>query len=284
MLVIIGLMTLKRAQENGVSPWTAMIALSWTSALAFPVLTLLGGQIPDDGHWWEPATIGGLFLAGQFFTFLAIRLGDVSIAAPVQGVKVLLVPAAGTLILGEIPPLQIWAAAATAMAGIVCVQLTDATVDRSKILISVVFALLGAVSMTIFDLLIQSWAPKWGAGYFLPLAFGASAALALAFLPLADRPTAVRRADRLRPLLWGSVLMTLQAMGMTFTLARFGDATRVNIVYSLRGLWGVLLTWLFYSRLDDASRRPSNRVMTTRLLGAALIGVSVVLSVAWAAD
>ena len=57
------------------------------------------------------------------------------------------------------------------------------------------------------------------------------------------------------------------------------DATRVNIVYSLRGLWGVLLTWLLARQVTAAGPVPSRRTMVMRLIGAALIGFSVILSV-----
>ena len=73
--------------------------------------------------------------------------------------------------------------------------------------------------------------------------------------------------------------MAVQAIGMTVTLGLFGDATRVNIVYSLRGLWGVLFTWLLARQVLTSEPVPSRRTMLMRLIGAVLIGFSVVLSV-----
>ena len=73
--------------------------------------------------------------------------------------------------------------------------------------------------------------------------------------------------------------MAVQAIGMTVTLGLFGDATRVNIVYSLRGLWGVLLTWLLAHQVLKSEAVPSQRTMLMRLIGAVLIGFSVILSV-----
>jgi len=73
--------------------------------------------------------------------------------------------------------------------------------------------------------------------------------------------------------------MAVQAIGVTVTLGLFGDATRVNIVYSLRGLWGVLLTWVLAQRLAEPGSIAGNRTMTMRLIGAVLIGISVVISV-----
>ena len=191
----------------------------------------------------------------------------------------LFVPLVPMLLFAEPTRSIIWLAAAVASIGIVCVQVNDTSVDRSRVLASVVFALLGALTMTLFDLWVQRWAPAWGAGYFLPLAFAFAGLFAIAFLPLANRPRDLASRQVLVPLLVGSVIMAVQAIGMTFTLAKFGDATRVNIVYALRGLWGVSLTWLLLGRFGSRSERPSNRIMTMRLAGALLIGLSVWLSV-----
>lgn len=279
LLVIVGLLLLKRAQGRGVSTWTVIILVCCSSAAVFPALTLLGGTMQPASMLWQPACIGALFLAGQAFMLLAVKYGDVSIAAPVLGIKVLLVPAMGTVLIGEIPELQIWLAAGVATLGIGFVQVTDASIDRSAVLTSVVFALLGAVAMTLFDLLIQRWAPAWGAGYFLPIAFAFAALFSLPLLPLANRPAALVQQGTITILVIAALLMALQAIGMTFTLAQFGDATRVNIVYSLRGIWGVALTWLLAQQTGTAIQHPSTRTMLMRLAGALLIGVSVVLSV-----
>ena len=228
---------------------------------------------------WQPAIVGGLFLAGQLLTFLAVARGDVSVAAPVLGVKVLIVPAASWLFFGEELSARVWIAAAIAMIGIAFVQSRDVTVHRSRIVASVGFAFLAACSMTAFDLLIQRWAPIWGAGYLLPITFASAAILALAFLPLADRPAELKRMHVIPLLAVGALFMSIQAIGMTVTLGLFGDATRVNIVYSLRGLWGVLLTWLLARHVTATTPGPSHRTMVMRLIGALLIAISVVIAV-----
>ena len=256
-----------------------MVLVCWTSALVFPALALMGGTMQPASLLWQPIAIGALFLAGQLFTFLAVARGDVSIAAPVLGVKVLIVPAAAGFIVDEKLPARVWIAAAVAMVGIAFVQARDATIDRSRILAAVGYALLAASSMTLFDLLIQRWAPAWGAGYLLPIAFGSAALLSLLFLPVADRPSKLRSLGVARLLIWGGVVMAIQAIGMTLTIGLFGDATRVNIVYSLRGLWGVLLTWIVSHHLPTPDVQPSHRTMVLRLIGAVLIGAAVVISV-----
>jgi drug/metabolite transporter (DMT)-like permease len=272
-------MYLKRAQENGASTWTCMIVVSWACAAVFPLLALRGGNLQEWHLFWQPAAIAGLFMCGQFCTFLAVKLGDVSIAAPVQGVKVLIVPALAVLLLDEPMTVKIWIAASIALVGIVCVQISDKSIDRSRIFYSVLFAVLASFAMTIFDLFISRWAKPWGAGYFLPLVFLLAAIMSLAFLPLADRPSQLKRREVWVPLSLGAMFMAVQAIGMTFTLATWGDPTRVNIVYSLRGLWGVLLTWALSRYLKIAQQRPSNKIMLARLWGAMLIGVSVIIAI-----
>ena len=279
MLVVFGLLILKQAQQRGMSTWTSMIVVCWSSALVFPVLTVMGGTMQPLSLLWQPAMIGGLFLAGQLLTFLAVDRGDVSIAAPVLGIKVLIVPAVAPLFVNDVASPRVWIAAAIAVVGIGFVQARDKSVDRARVLASVGFALLAAVSMTLFDLLIQKWAPAWGAGYFLPIAFAFAAVFSLGFLRLGDRPAELREMNVVRPLSIGAVLMSIQAIGMTLTIGLFGDATRVNIVYSMRGLWGVLLTWLLARRLAESDTQAGHRTMAMRLIGAVLIGVSVVISV-----
>jgi len=245
----------------------------------FPLLTVMGGTMQPASLLWQPAIIGGLFLAGQMFTLLAVERGDISVAAPVLGVKVLIVPALAPFFVNDELSARVWIAAAIAVIGIGFVQARDKSIQRSRILASVGFALLAACSMTIFDLLIQRWAPAWGAGYFLPLALGFAAMFSLAFVRLGDRPSELRQKGVIRPLAIGGLLMAVQAIGMTVTLGLYGDATRVNIVYSLRGLWSVLLTWTLTRHLIGTESAPSHRTMTMRLIGAVLIGVSVVISV-----
>ena len=156
-----------------------------TLLVGTPALTLIGGTMQPVSLLWQPVAVGALFLAGLAFTFLGVKIGDVSIVTPVQGIKVLLVPAMALLIVDDVAGTRIWISSAIALCGIWFIQSTDNSVDRSKIRISIGCALLAAVSLTFFDLFIQRWAPAWGPGYFLPIAFVCTAVFSLGFLPVA---------------------------------------------------------------------------------------------------
>ena len=115
LLVVLALLSLKRAEQRGASTWTSMILVCWTGVLVFPSLTLMGGTMQPIALLWQPALIGGLFLAGQLFTLLAVARGDVSIAAPVLGIKLLIVPALAPLFVDDPVSSTIWIAAAIAI-------------------------------------------------------------------------------------------------------------------------------------------------------------------------
>ena len=61
-------------------------------------------------------------------------------------------------------------------------------------------------------------------------------------------------------------------------LSQFGDATRVNIVYALRGLWAILFAWLLAGSFEGGERFASRSVMLRRAAGALLLTGAVVAS------
>ena len=118
--MVLALLSLKRATQRGASAWTSMILVCWTGAIVFPTLTLLGGTLQPLTLLWQPALIGSLFLAGQLFTLLAVARGDVSIATPVLGIKLLIVPALSPLFVDDPISPMIWIAAAIGHCGWFC--------------------------------------------------------------------------------------------------------------------------------------------------------------------
>jgi len=149
-----------------------------------------------------------------------------------------------------------------------------------KAAVSVGLALLSAIGMSLFDVGLQVWGRKWGATLFLPAAFGCGGIASCVFLPWVDRPRRLRELGIATPLVAGSALIAIQAMSMSYSLGRFGDATRINIVYALRGLWAVALAWLFARLMHTPESSHSVRTMLVRLLGALLLTASILVALA----
>ena len=96
-----GALIIKRSAELGVGVWRTAFVANLICALLFLPLLALGGEIHVD-LWWQPVVTGACFVAGQWLTFIAFERGDVSVATPVLGIKILLVAVLVTAIGGEV--------------------------------------------------------------------------------------------------------------------------------------------------------------------------------------
>ncbi|HEX6985477.1 MAG TPA: EamA family transporter [Planctomycetaceae bacterium] len=279
LLYAIAALLLKRAAALGSGVVQTTAVVNAATAVAFLTVLPLGGTLQAD-VFWQPAVVGLLFVAGQACTFLALKLGDVSVATPVMGVKTVIVAVLATLLLADRPPWQLWAAAALSAAAIALLNASGG--ERRRVVTTSLWALAAAGCYSLFDVLVQKWSPAWGAGRFLPAMAAVAALPAIAAWPVAKSVTR----DRPRPaaraawpwLAGGAGLMASQAVLLTGALAVFGDATAVNVVYSARGLWAVAAVMAVghWFRNDERLLGPS--VLRARLCGAAMMTVAIVIA------
>lgn len=282
LLFVLGMLFIKRAAENGATPWTTTFLANQWAALVFSAFWFLPGEDPSSSQLWQPTIIAALYILGQVFTFSAIEHGDVSVATPVFGIKVLLVAIVVSAVLGERLPSVVWTAAGLATLGIAMVQYRPSVLSpvsgRRRAVYSVVLAILAATAFTFFDVCVQSWAPEWSARRLLPISFWIAGLLSIGFLPFAQPKLLLEQSTRV-PLLLGTLCVALQALCIVFTLATFGDAARVNVVYAMRGIWGVVLAWIVASRWGGNEATLPKRVMLARLVGAGLLTTAAMMVV-----
>lgn len=297
LLFVCGLLFIKRTSSKGVGPWTGTFIANLLAAIIFSTLWLAGGTMQPVTMLWQPAVIAGLYILGQIFTFAAIEKGDVSVATPVFGVKVIVVAFLLAILFREPISMSVWLAVGLSAIGIVLVQwnptrrnasirVNPVTVNSSDsqthrpagLLLTVLLALAAASSFAAFDVVVQSWAPAWGPGRLLPIVFWMAGIVSFGFWPFVQREAFADKQIR-SALLAGTLLIALQAVCIVFTLAAFGDAARVNVVYTMRGMWGVLLAWLAAIVWGGNEAVVPRKVMLMRLAGASLLFVAVVLVV-----
>src|SRR5262245_22370314 len=90
LLYVIGALLLRRAADFGVGFWRTTFVANLTCAAAFASLWCLGGTF----HLrllWQPAIVAALFMLGSLLNFISLDRGDVSLATPVLGIKIVLV-------------------------------------------------------------------------------------------------------------------------------------------------------------------------------------------------
>ena len=276
---VAGVLLLKRSAAFGVGVWRTTFIANLCLAICVAPFWLLGGA--GGGIFWQPLVTASLFFIGQVATFIAIDRGDVSVATPVLGAKIILVALISALLLPDPTPLKWWIAAALSTAAIILLNRRPSgnatSIQNRNIGATIIAALAAALAFAICDVLVQKWAPGWGVGHFLPIMFGTVGLLSFGLIPFFS--ASVRQIER--PawpwLIGGSVLLGLQAAAVGIAIGAFGDATAVNIVYSSRGLWSVLAVWWIGHWFYNDEQKLGPAVLRLRLWGAGLMLLAIAL-------
>lgn len=277
VLYVVGALLLKRAADLGADVWRTTRVINYTTALLSAPLWLLGGTIPSASLWWQPAVAGMFFFAGQIFTLLALSTGDVSVATPVLGVKILLVALLTAVLIGDPIGARLWTAAALSSAAIALLNISKGGTraqPHTRVGTTIALAALGAAAYACFDVLVQKWSPVWGTGRIVPIAMACAAVYSL---PL-RRFDAPRRAPSeqaspayTRWLIGGAVCFAVQGLMFISSVSIYRQATSANVLYSSRGLWSVVAVWGIGHWFTNREQHLGARVLAWRLVGAILL-------------
>lgn len=279
-LYAVAALLLKRGMQSETGPWRTTFISNAVMAIIFLPMWMLGSQPATPVAIWHAALCAGLFLTGQIFTFIALGRGDVSVATPVMGTKVILVALFTVLVIGTpIPPVW-WLAAGLTTVATALLRGPGGGVRARDHLHTIIAAVVSSLSFALTDVLIQKWVPQWEVERFIPAMFVAVSVLSLGLIPFFSAPLRQIPATTWRWLLPGAMVLSVQALGMAAAIGKFGHATVVNIAYSSRGLWSVVLVWALGGLFQNMeSREHGPRVMTLRLLGSMLIIAAIWLVV-----
>src|SRR5687768_12732514 len=123
LLYVAAALSLKRATEHRAGVWRSTFVMNLVAGSSLMPLLLTGPAGPGPTPLWQPGVIAVLFVAGQSLTMLALNRGDVSVATPVVGTKVVFVAVFVTLLVGDPLPIDYWVSAAMSAAGIALLNL-----------------------------------------------------------------------------------------------------------------------------------------------------------------
>jgi drug/metabolite transporter (DMT)-like permease len=267
---------LKRGTE-GAGPWRVNFSTNWVQASLFSLLWFV--PVPHAASFSNTSHAvlsGGIFFIGQIFTFLALSRGDVTVATPVLGSKVIFVAlfsaAFGTEKIGASTWLAVLlTAGATALLGIGHPQ-----ADRVAIFRSLLYGFSAAAMYALTDITQQRWVHEWGFSHYAATLFLTVAVLSLALIPLlrGDGREISRRTWAW--ILAGGGTLAVQACGVAWAIVTIG-ATSTNVLYNSRGLWSVVLVWTIGHWFGNAERGRGGAVMLRRLAGSLLLLAAILL-------
>ncbi|MCA9193675.1 MAG: hypothetical protein KDB03_18010 [Planctomycetales bacterium] len=264
----------RKAASFQLDIWLVCFVSNLVTAVAFQFLLLINHSFPSFELWWQPALVSGLFVLGQVLTLNSLAKGDISISAPVLGLKVVFVPFLIRWLSGTSLPTMIWFACGLATVGIALLNFSRGK-SHSRRLFSLCTAGGGAAAYAMFDVCVQLRSPEWSQGAFLSTVFVGSTILSSSFLRatpqrLQDIPAAAWPA-----LLGSGACFALQSLCIVCTIAFWGHASIANVMYATRGLWSLLLVSLLGTRLGIREPGLTHDVFWIRFVGATILLVAI---------
>ena len=278
MLYAAAAIFIKIAISRGVNSWMVTFMSNLAVCLIFLPLLLFGRSAwHPDGLTWAAAA-GCMFFAGQIGTFRSLAAGDVSIATPALASKVIFVALLSLGLPGNRLTPDLWAAVALTMTGVILLH-RGPVHHAVHPFATAAWALFAALAFASTDVVVQAQTPRTGFTLFMPVMFGTVGILSFPILlPRALRAARIpARAGAWKWATAGIAILSMQCIGVSAAIGIFGEATAVNIVYSSRGLWSLVLLALLARRLGMAESQLDRKTFRLRFLGSILILAAVVI-------
>jgi drug/metabolite transporter (DMT)-like permease len=279
MLYSVAAMAFKRAMAEGMDIGRIIFYSNLATVILLVPLLVLVSKPQPGAFLYQPLITAVAFFVGIALNVAAIWQGDVSVATPILGIKVLFVAFFTIIILDEPLRPSLWIGAV--IAGVAFAMLRGPANRPSHRFWLTVFLAVGSSSaFALCDVFFQLWTRIWGVGLFIPMVFAIVCVLSFTLLTLFPAPGPAVTARSGRWLMAGCVLNGLQTLGMVICVGLFrhpNAATAINIVYNSRGIWSVLLVWVLGHWFGNMERGQGSKIMVFRLAGSALMISAIVL-------
>jgi len=278
-LFALAALAVKRANQLGVDVWQTAFVVNIAAGAIYSGLWFVGGPPVRMELWYQPTLIAICLFAGMVAQFIALHRGEVSVAVPVMGLKLLVVAIMSPIVVGEAIPTQLWIAVALSLFGVTMLNRGGHTGSSASFTIAVMSGLLAATCFGTFDLLTAKWGQAWGVGRLLPCVFWINAVFSLACLRGFRSPLRSHSRTALAWLSAGALLFSLQGLLFIGCLVVYGRAAQANVTYSIRGLLSVLLLWGIGRYFQDDEGRQGKAAFVNRLIGAVCLLTAIALAV-----
>ncbi len=278
LLSAIGALFTKRAFQGGLGAYYGILVGNWIFLLIIsPTWFLLSPEVSIKQWWWLPIVTGVVLTAGVYTNYFALHRGDVSVATPLLGLKTFFVAAISALVLRDQIPIAWWIASLLCMGALALFAYKNPQHSSSNARDTILLSILSAFCFALIDILIQEYAQRFGFFHLMVLAqlvvCGFSTVLVLFLKP--SRGTLNR--ETISWLAIGTLFIASGFMVLSGTIAYYKTATALNVIFSIRGLFSVILVWTIGPLLDNQERKAGSRVLMFRLVGAGLLLLAILL-------
>lgn len=279
VIYAVGALCIKRATTSGVGPWRTTFVSNLVLFVAAAPLWFFGRPLESFAEYASLFAVGTCFFLGQLFTCLALHKGDVSLHTPLMGTKTVFVALIVWLVFGERLELSVWLGAFLSAVAILLMRSRVSGADRSKVAVTIYLALASAATFAASDALTQHFGASLGFHKVVAGCFSTVMLYSFALVPMFKSPMSGIARSSWNWLLLGTVLMAIQAGLMAYVLTVYGQATVVNVIYSSRGIWSVVLVWVVGHWFSNTEQHLGASVLLRRLFGAALLIAAIVVVV-----
>ena len=260
----------KRALEEGCSLWLMSTFIVEVAALAFIPLLFIGPAWPELSRWYQPALSALFLFGGIFFQVLALNSGDVSIVLPVTGIKPVINALLLTLLLRTEVSSATWIACVLVAVALFVMHSPNIT-TQSSFTKTVLLTFFSACLFALCDTAFQHYAHLWGAARFTALTSQLAGIACLIFMPrLRKRFFALTTVCRTH-LLTSALFFLLPSFCMGYAIGRYGHAPEINVLYSSRALWSIVLVWGVGRFIGSREHKTSLTILLRRLAGAIIL-------------
>ncbi|HKL21187.1 MAG TPA: EamA family transporter [Tichowtungia sp.] len=266
----------KQAMSGGCGSVRITAFMIWASALLLLPFCLLYSDPLPLHVWYQPLAASLCFTAGTGLFILALRAGDLSVVAPVSGVKPILNALLVAALLGVSVPLSTWIACGLTALALVVLRTPNASTHHSFLRTALITSL-AVLGYALCDTCFQHWAKPWGVLRFAAITFTVPALVAFLLIPLFGTSwKRLPRPVRIHALI-GSIFCAGPALCMGLALGRYGHAPEVNVVYSTRALFSIAIVWFFGRHIGNIEHTAGRAVLLRRLTGALILFAAVAL-------
>lgn len=276
-LYAVGALLIKRASAEGAGVTRILFIINWQRLLlVVPLFFIFGFEVQDGSRWVWTLIDSLCCFIGSVFVLAAIRSGEVSVQTPLMGSKVLFVATFALFFTAAPIPISWWVGAFLTFFAVFILGLPS-ILKRGVSLVAIFYALSSCAFFALADVIIAREGPIFGELPFLIATTAFVALESLVLIPFFRRSINSIPNSAWGWLLLGGAFMAIEETLMLVSLSFYGRATDLNILYSSRGIWSILLVWFTGHLFANYEKNVGKRVMFLRAVGALLLCVAIVI-------